>query len=101
CVRSEVRRRRPASVRFVPTDPFVPADPADRPRQQQNLPAGTAPPPASSWRADRAGDLVGSEAPEGRLFGSPGPNVGYAYTLAEHVEDRLELSETEDVHDVI
>ena len=85
----------------MPTDPFVPADPADRPRQQQNLPPGTALPPAGRWRANRAGDLIGSEAPEGRFFGRPGPNVGYAYTLAEHVADRLELSETEDVHDVI
>ena len=72
----------------MPTDPFVPADPADRPRQQQNLPPGTALPPAGRWRADRAGDLIGSEQPDGRLFGSPGPNVGYAYTLAEHVADR-------------
>jgi hypothetical protein len=85
----------------VPTDPFVPADPADRPRQQQNLPPGTALPPAGRWRADRAGDLIGSEQPDGRLFGSPGPNVGYAYTLAEHVADRLQLSDTEDGHDVI
>jgi hypothetical protein len=84
----------------VPTDPFVPADPADRPRQQQNLPPGTALPPARQWKADRPGDKVAPQ-PEGRFFGSPGPNVGYAYTLAEHVEDRLVLSEVEDVHDVV
>jgi hypothetical protein len=85
----------------VPTDPFVPADPADRPRQQQNLPPGTALPPAGRWRADRPGDQRHAQSPEGRLFGSPGPNVGYAYTLAEHVADRLQLNEAEAVHDVI
>jgi hypothetical protein len=84
----------------VPTDPFVPADPADRPRQQQNLPPGTALPPARRWQARRPGDLA-TAPPNGRLFGSPGPNVGFAYTLAEHFEDRLELAEHEDVHDVI
>ena len=30
----------------MPTDPFVPSELADRPRQQQNLPPGLAPPPA-------------------------------------------------------
>jgi hypothetical protein len=83
----------------VPTDPFVPADPADRPRQQQNLPPGTATPPARDWRADRPGD-VGPAQPRGPLFGTPGPNVGYAYTLVKRVEDDLQLSEGEDHHDV-
>ena len=31
----------------------------------------------------------------------PGPNVGFAYTLAEHVADRIELGRHEDIHDVI
>jgi len=84
----------------VPTDPFVPADPADRPRQQQNLPPGAALPPAQRWQAERPGDL-GPHQPEGGLFGSPGPNVGYAYTLAEHGADQLTLAEHEDVHDVV
>jgi hypothetical protein len=84
----------------VPTDPFVPADPADLPRQQQNLPPGTALPPARRWRSDRPGDLE-SASPQGGLFGTPGPNVGFAYTLAQHVADRIELAEHEDIHDVI
>jgi hypothetical protein len=84
----------------VPTDPFVPADPADRPRQQQNLPPGTALPPPRHWWAARPGDRVAPQ-PEGRLFGRPGPNVGYAYTLAERVEDRLVLTDAEDIHDAI
>ncbi len=82
----------------MPTDPFVPPDPTARPRQQQNLPPGVALPPATTWRADRPGDL-GVGQPEGRLLGDPGPNVGYAYTLAERVESRLRLAPTEHAHD--
>ena len=84
----------------MPTDPFVPPDPADRPRQQQNLPPGTALPPARGWRADRPGDL-GANQPKGQLLGSPGPNVGYAYTLAEHASEGLQVRHTEDVHDIV
>ncbi|MFM8972308.1 MAG: hypothetical protein ACKOOG_06650, partial [Actinomycetota bacterium] len=40
----------------MPTDPYIPADLAARPRQQQNLPPGVAVPPAAGWRADRPGD---------------------------------------------
>ena len=81
----------------MPTDPFVPSELADRPRQQQNLPPGLAPPPARDWRADRPGDQGGVPV-DGALLGSPGPNVGYAYTLAARVKDRLELSPVE--HDI-
>jgi hypothetical protein len=84
----------------VPTDPFVPPDPADRPRQQQNLPPGTALPPARHWHARRPGDLRGDQ-PRGRLFGTPGPNVGYAYTLAERSQDRLRLAAHERVDDAV
>jgi hypothetical protein len=84
----------------VPTDPFVPADPADRPRQQQNLPPGAALPPSRRWQAERPGDLVAS-SPQGGLFGSPGPNVGFAYTLAERVADDLVVTEHEHIDDVI
>jgi hypothetical protein len=84
----------------VPTDPYVSPDPADRPRQQQNLPPGVALPPASRWSAGRPGEL-GPVQPEGRLFGAPGPNVGYAYTLAERAKDRIQIGEHEDIHDVV
>ena len=83
----------------MPTDPFVPSELADRPRQQQNLPPGLSPPPARDWRADRPGDLGGA-AVEGSLLGRPGPNVGYAYTLAARVLDRLSLSPLEQADDV-
>jgi hypothetical protein len=84
----------------VPTDPYVPADPDARPRQQQNLPPGVALPPASDWRANRPGDL-GPRQPEGKLFGDPGPNVGYAYTLAQRAKDRLRLGPHEHDSDVV
>jgi hypothetical protein len=89
----------------VPTDPFVAPDLDDRPRQQQNLPPGLGYPPARSWRADRPGDLAPgrSRAPQpgGTLRGRPGPNVGYAYTLAERARDRFRLAPHEDLHDAI
>jgi hypothetical protein len=84
----------------VPTDPFVPSELADRPRQQQNLPPGLAPPPARDWRADRPGDLGGVSA-EGALLGRPGPNVGYAYTLAARAVGALRMSALEHEPDVI
>jgi hypothetical protein len=84
----------------MPTDPFVPSELADRPRQQQNLPPGLAPPPARDWRADRPGDQGGAVV-EGALLGRPGPNVGYAYTLAARVRDRLHLSPIEHDDDAI
>ena len=84
----------------MPTDPFVPSDPNARPRQQQNLPPGVAYPPAADWRSDRPGDL-GPDQPEGALFGRPGPNVGYAYTLAQRAKDRLRLGPFEHAHDAV
>jgi hypothetical protein len=84
----------------VPTDPFVSPDLDDRPRQQQNLPPGVAYPPARSWRGGRPGEL-GPDQPHGRLFGSPGPNVGYAYTLAERVRPSLKIGPHERLADVV
>jgi hypothetical protein len=86
--------------RSVPTDPFVPPDPSARPRQQQNLPPGVALPPANDWRSDRPGDL-GPDQPVGALLGRPGPNVGYAYTLAQRAKDRLRLGPNEHAEDAI
>lgn len=42
--------------------------------------------------ADRPGE-VGAEWPEGEAFGSPGPDQGYALTLAPLLASRLELTE--------
>jgi hypothetical protein len=82
----------------VPTDPFVAPDPDARPRQQQNLPPGVALPPAAHWRADRPGDL-GPAQPEGELFGKPGPNVGYAYTLVQRAKESFRVGPHEHIDD--
>lgn len=82
----------------MPTDPYVPTDPDARPRQQQNLPPGVAVPPAAGWRADRPGD---GAADAGSLLGTPGPNVGYAYSLARRAAERFWLGLHESADDVV
>ena len=57
-------------------------------------------PAASDWRSDRPGDL-GPGQPEGPLFGRPGPNVGYGYTLAQRARDRLRLGPFEHADDAV
>jgi hypothetical protein len=84
----------------VPTDPFVAPTIDEEPRQEPNLAPGVQMPPAHAWRADRPGDLVGGQ-PVGALFGSPGPNIGYALTLADRMRDRLVISQHEHLEDVI
>ena len=84
----------------MPTDPYVPSEIGDRPRQQQNLPPGLAMPPARDWRADRPGDLTAAPG-DAALMGRPGPNIGYAYTLAARTCSRLRLSPHEHAEDVI
>jgi hypothetical protein len=82
----------------VPTDPFVPAVLDEEPRQEANLAPGSHMPASGSWRADRPGDL-GAIQPRGALLGSPGPNVGYALTLANRAKDRLRLEAHESADD--
>ncbi|MCU1459680.1 MAG: hypothetical protein JWL73_3772 [Actinomycetia bacterium] len=74
----------------MPVDPFVAPGNSDRPRQQQNMPAGVIAPPSKSWRADRPGDLPNGQ-PSGPLFGDPGPNVGFARTIVARNKDRFDL----------
>ena len=68
----------------MPTDPFVSPELTDLPRQETNLAPGVHLPAAKGWRADRPGDLVAGQ-PTGTLLGRPGPNVGYALTLADRL----------------
>jgi hypothetical protein len=84
----------------VPTDPFVPAVLDEEPRQEPNLAPGSHMPPSGSWRADRPGDL-GALQPKGALLGSPGPNVGYALTLANRARDRIRLEAHESIDDAV
>jgi len=82
----------------VPTDPFVPTTLDEEPRQEPNLAPGSHMPASGSWRADRPGDL-GALQPKGAFLGSPGPNVGYALTLANRARDRLKLEPHESADD--
>jgi hypothetical protein len=76
-------------------DPYVPTRPEDAPRRSMAIP------PAGGWRSDRPGDFdaaVGSGRP-GVLFGTPGPDSGYALTLAEQFGHQITAVVPETVHD--
>jgi hypothetical protein len=76
-------------------DPYVPTRPEDAPRRSVAIP------PASGWKADRPGDLDPAAAAgrTGMLFGNPGPDSGYALTLAGRFHDRITVAAPETVHD--
>jgi hypothetical protein len=84
----------------MPTDPFVPERLEEEPRQEPNLPPGVKMPAPRGWFANRPGDLPAGW-PAGKLLGSPGPNIGYALTLANRVRDRFVLVPHEDVDDAV
>ena len=76
-------------------DPYVPTRPEDAPRRSVAIP------PAAGWRAVRPGDInpeVGTGG-KGVLFGTPGPDSGYALTLAQRFHDRITAVFPETVHD--
>jgi hypothetical protein len=79
----------------VASDPFVAPTLDDEPRQHQNLAPGVSMPAARPWVPDRPGDDVAFGQPHGRLFGFPGPDVGYALQLAERLAPRLTLAPQE------
>jgi hypothetical protein len=82
----------------MPTDPFVAPTLDDAPRQLPNLAPGVRYPPAKGWYADRPGDLEAGQ-PTGELLGRPGPNIGYALTLAERTRDKLAIGQHESIDD--
>jgi hypothetical protein len=84
----------------MPTDPFVAPELEDRPRQETNLAPGVHLPAAHAWKADRPGDLVAGQ-PTGNLLGRPGPNVGYAVTLAARLRDSVQLAPHEHLADAL
>ena len=79
----------------MPTDPFVSAGAQEVPRNEPTLAPGVVLPPARDWRADRPGDLVDGLQPRGALFGSPGPNVGYALGLVHRASVEFVLAPLE------
>jgi len=74
---------------------FVPTSRADTTRSYSSPPRR-----AGSWNANRPGDLVGRQ-PEGDRLGTPGPDQGYALTLAARFEGRVKLAEGEHEADAL
>jgi hypothetical protein len=83
----------------MPTDPFVAADTKTAPRNEPTLAPGVVLPPSRAWRTDRPGDLPGGVQPTGALFGSPGPNVGYALRLVHRASGEFRLAPGEHLED--
>jgi hypothetical protein len=76
-------------------DPYVPTRQEDAPRRSVAIP------PAAGWQAVRPGDLEPAAGPgrKGVLFGTPGPDSGYALTLAERFHNQVTATFPETVHD--
>ena len=58
---------------------YVPVSLNELPRLKEPIPA------PGHWKADRPADLGPGGQPHGAKFGSPGPDQGYALTLARQV----------------
>ena len=74
---------------------FVPLHAGDRVRAAERIPAH------GGWRQDRPAELTSPDLPTGHRFGSPGPDQGYALTLAERFADRLQLATDEHHEDAV
>lgn len=74
---------------------FVPVSDGDRVRTADVLPS------PGRWTASRPGEIEGLRPPEGRSFGSTGPDQGYGLKLAKRFVDRLELQEGEHAADAV
>jgi hypothetical protein len=74
---------------------FVPITEADQVRGARRLSV------PDGWTADRPADLVGPARPTGTRHGTPGPDQGFAMRLARRFEDRLKLTDAEDLEDVM
>ncbi|MBV8303119.1 MAG: hypothetical protein JOZ04_02840, partial [Acidimicrobiia bacterium] len=68
---------------------YVPVSLNELPRLKEPIP------PPGHWTADRPADLRAAGRPLGPKFGRPGPDQGYALTLAHRFEERLQLAEGE------
>jgi hypothetical protein len=77
----------------VAVDPFVASNIDDAPR------AKPAPGPAFRWQAARPGDSTVPQTADGPLFGTPGPDLGFALTLAARLRPRLRLGHHEHAAD--
>lgn len=68
-----------------------------------NQPKAYSSPPRreGSWRANRPGEVVGTEQPSGPALGNQGPDQGYILKLARDFEDDLVLAPGEHAADAV
>jgi hypothetical protein len=76
---------------------YVPIPPTVDPR----LVWESSPRVPDSWLADRPGDFPRESQPFAPRLGNPGPDVGYAFKLAEQFHGKLSLAEGEHEADAI
>ena len=74
---------------------YVPIKPMDDVRVYESPPRRP-----DSWRADRPGDLAGSQ-PRGDRLGNPGPDQGYGLVIARSFEGKLHLTKGENERDAL
>ena len=74
---------------------FVPIVEADQVRPSYRLDV------PGIWTQSRPSELRGTSIPTGALFGSPGPDQGFALKLARRFEERLDLAEGESAEDAV
>ena len=82
-----------------PTRTFPSPSTKSRARSRTSRPAATCRRPARGGRTAPA--TSAPMQPKGAFLGSPGPNVGYALTLANRAKDRFELEPHESVDDAV
>lgn len=78
-----------AAPEFVPTQPLA-----------QVRSYSSPPPRAGGWVADRPGEIEGLQ-PVGEQLGTPGPDQGFALTLAARFADKVQLAEGEHAADAL
>ena len=74
---------------------FVPITEADQVRPSLRLSV------SEGWTADRPAELQIPVRPQGRSHGTPGPDQGFALSLARRFEDKLVLAPSEVADDVL
>jgi len=74
---------------------FVPITEADQVRPARQLKTPEA------WSTNRPAELKIPRRPSGPGFGNPGPDQGFALSLAHRMVDRLELTTDESTHDAV
>ncbi len=67
---------------------YVPVSPTERPR----LPWESPPHVPEAWTLDRPAEVAEGRQPKGPRLGYPGPDIGYALTLAELLRPKIRVT---------